>query len=61
MERLWREGRGSREKPDWGVWVRDVKRAHLTVLNSAYTSRFFPALGHSRNTSSGTQRKASAL
>lgn len=60
MERLWREGRGSIEKPDWGGWVWDVKCAHLTVLNSAYTSRFFPALGHSRNTSSGTQREASA-
>lgn len=30
--------------------------AHLTALNRAYTSRLFPELGHSRNTSSGRQK-----
>lgn len=34
--------------------------AHLTALKSAYTSRLFPALGHSKNTSSGRQ-KATAI
>lgn len=42
----------------WGV-VRGDKCAYLTVLKSAYTSRLFPALVHSRNTSSG-RKKATA-
>lgn len=36
--------------------VRGDKCAYLTVLKSAYTSRLFPALVHSRNTSSGRQK-----
>ena len=44
-----------RLEPGVGV-VRGGPCAHLTVLNRAYTSRVFPALGHSRNTSSGRQR-----
>lgn len=42
------------------AWVRERGGwcAHLTVLKSAYTSKFFPALGHSRNTSSGRQKAA---